>query len=151
MFSDEKNFGLQPETIKLNDRICALIPEEVSPVEVSKFPSIVMVWGFIARNGVEPLIFVDEKINLTTYTSILKNNAIPRLNEMFGEKQSILQQDGATPHTSKITQVFLQENRVNFISKEDWPPNSPNINPIEDIWGVMVQELNKTRIRTADG
>ena len=63
---------------------------------------------------------------------------------MFGERQWILQQDGATSHTSKITQVFLQENRVNLISKEDWPPNSPNLNPIEDIWGVMVQELNKT-------
>ena len=37
-----------------------------------------MVWGFTARKGVGPLIFVDEKINLTTYTSILKNNAIPK-------------------------------------------------------------------------
>ncbi|GFR60925.1 transposable element Tc3 transposase [Elysia marginata] len=43
-----------------------------------------------------------------------------------------MQQDGAISHTSRVTQRFLNDQVVGFISKDDWPPESPDLNAMWD-------------------
>jgi hypothetical protein len=39
---------------------------------------------------------------------------------------------------------FLQQNCSDFIRKEDWPPNSPDLNPLDfHVWGVMLDSYQK--------
>ena len=74
------------------------------------------------------------------YIKVLKENLLPQLES---GKQSIpgtwrMMQDNAPCHTSKLVKAFLHRNKVEFI---DWPPYSPDLNPIENIWQWMKHVL----------
>lgn len=58
----------------------------------------------------------------------------------------ILQQDGAPVHTSHLVQNWLSDNVELFRSKAFWPPNNPNLNPLDYyVWDVVERVTNKTR------
>jgi len=43
-------------------------------------------------------------------------------------------QDGAPCHRSKVAKTFLAKNRIKAL---DWPDNSPDLNPIQNLWTNM--------------
>jgi len=54
------------------------------------------------------------------------------------------QQDGA--HTAKNTINFLHQENVNFIEPNMWPPNSPDLNPVDyAIWGALQEKVYRRR------
>jgi len=54
---------------------------------------------------------------------------------------SIIEQDGA-PHTAADTVNFLLKEKINFIELQSWPPNSPDLNPVDyAIWGALQQQV----------
>eukprot|EP00854_Cymbomonas_tetramitiformis_P027532 gene27532-33962_t len=60
----------------------------------------------------------------------------------------VFMQDGAKPHTTKVTQKWLAENVPSYITA--WPPNSPDLNPIENLWAVMARSLAGSRFKNID-
>ena len=51
-------------------------------------------------------------------------------------------QDCAPSHTSRVTQDFLKENVPNFINKNEWPPQSADLNPMDySIWQLLKQKV----------
>ena len=53
-----------------------------------------------------------------------------------------LQQDGAPSHTARNTINFLHQENVNFIEPDMWPPNSPDLNPVDyAIWGALQEKV----------
>ena len=53
-------------------------------------------------------------------------------------------QDGASAHAAKATQAWCQKkNLSNFIEKTCWPPNSPDINPVENLWSIRDEVVYK--------
>ena len=55
-------------------------------------------------------------------------------------------QDVATPHTAKIVKQYLKDNKIRYI--EDWYGNSPDLNPIENLWAIMKEELRNRNTST---
>ncbi len=54
-------------------------------------------------------------------------------------------------HTSHLVQNWLSVNLQMFWSKEFWPPNSPDLNPLDYyMWGVLKRNSNKSRHPTTD-
>ena len=51
-----------------------------------------------------------------------------------------LQQDNAPPHVSRATNKFFSKKRLQVI---DWPPNSPDLNPIENAWSVLKDKVTR--------
>jgi hypothetical protein len=51
-------------------------------------------------------------------------------NKTFGEHRTF-QQDSAEPHVHHLTQKWCQDNFSSFIDKDHWPPNSPDLNPLD--------------------
>jgi hypothetical protein len=47
-------------------------------------------------------------------------------------------QDNARPHKAKVVKDYYDENEVEVL---DWPPQSPDLNPIEQVWAIMKQKL----------
>ena len=51
-------------------------------------------------------------------------------------------QDGAPAHKAKSVRQFPEENNIPTL---EWPGNSPDLNPIENAWNVIKNELGKSR------
>ena len=51
-------------------------------------------------------------------------------------------EDNASCHSSDWTN---QEREAEGIAKVDWPPNSPDFNPIEKIWTLMKWQIQRRR------
>jgi len=62
------------------------------------------------------------------------------------------QQDGALSHRSRHTVSFLQINVPDFIEPPNWPPNSPDLNPVDySIWdGALQQLVYRPKIENVD-
>ena len=68
---------------------------------------------------------------------------IVKLSEYF-----IFQQDGAPAYRAKETVELLQAATPGFISPALWPPNSPDLNPVDyKVWGVMQEKVYSVSIR----
>ena len=54
---------------------------------------------------------------------------------------SVFQQDGARAQTSAVSRAWLNENIPNYV--ENWPPNSPDLSPIENLWSILSNSVYK--------
>ncbi|EYB97976.1 hypothetical protein Y032_0135g1925 [Ancylostoma ceylanicum] len=92
-----------------------------------------MVWGAITSDGKSRLVF--EKIYME---EILKKELIPWTRRHFGNRPFRFQQDGAPSHTAKDVQQLLQQEMSDFIKSDEWPPSSPDLNPLDyAVWGFL--------------
>src|SRR6218665_2198859 len=59
----------------------------------------------------------------------------------------VFQHDGAPAHRSRHTVEFLNSNVPEFIKPHNWPPNIPDLNPVDySIWGALQQRVYRERI-----
>ena len=110
-----------------------------------KHPDSLMVWGCFSGRGLGDLIILpkNEKINQYNYFELLCDH----LPSSFEKSQAtIFQQDGAPAHTAKSVTKWLQDCEVKYIN--DWPGNSPDINPIENLWAIMKADLQDKDVST---
>mmetsp|Transcript_34259 Transcript_34259/g.39966 ORF Transcript_34259/g.39966 Transcript_34259/m.39966 type:complete len:107 (+) Transcript_34259:816-1136(+) len=56
-------------------------------------------------------------------------------------------QDGAPAHSAKITKEFLSNSNVKLM---EWPAKSPDLNPIETVWGMMKARIRVDAFATAE-
>lgn len=110
-----------------------------------KFPASIMVWGCISAKGVGQLHFIDGMVNAEKYINILEESLLPSIPKLADCGEYTFQQDGASSHTAKRTKSWLQCKEIGVL---DWPSNSPDLSPIENIWGIMKRNLKNEPQRT---
>ena len=54
----------------------------------------------------------------------------------------LLQQDNATPHTSRQTTKCLNDKGINILKS---PASSTDLSPIENLWGIVKNKVKKAR------
>ena len=65
--------------------------------------------------------------------------------KLFGSKRWVLQQDRATSHTSNKAQKWCRNNLYAFLDKNHWPPNSPDLSPLDYFfWNEVEKNLKVT-------
>jgi len=59
-----------------------------------------------------------------------------------GRHNWTLQQDGAPSHTARNTINILHQENITFIEPVMWPPNSLDLNPVDNaIWGALQEKV----------
>ena len=154
IFSDEKMFTTDWKPNRRNDRyICASIAD-VPVAMKSKHPDSVMVLGAVSSEGhVMPPHFFEpgEMITADVYVGALEEKVKPWIEEVTGGKDYVFQQDSAPAHTAKKTQAWCQENLRDVWTRDLWPPNSPDLNPMDFyLWGVVESKVNRHALANRD-
>lgn len=158
IFSDEKLFLLQESHNTQNDRVYATsldnIPTNKRQVQRFQNVSSVMVWGAISRRAKLPLVFIEKgvKINQQYYKDeVLKKFLLPEAKKIYGDDYYCFQQDSAPAHAAKSVQDWCKANLPDFITKDEWPPSSPDLNPLDFcIWGYMLSHLSFKNINSIE-
>lgn len=154
IFSDEKLFVLQQSHNVQNDRLWAIssrtVPESDRNIPRFQSADSVMVWRGICKRGKLPLVFIEKgvKVNAIYYkTEVLEKVVKPYVQEMFGDDHYVFQQDGAPSHTANLVQDWCRENLTDFLDKLEWPPSSPDLNPLDYfVWSYMLSKVNDHRV-----
>lgn len=153
LFSDEKMFDIDGVYNAQNDRIWASNRAEadkkggIKPKR--KFPQRVMVWLGACSKGVTPLVILDNgSVNHHRYIDEVLPVAKKYGNKMFGNNW-IFQQDGARAHTHRLSQQWCSDHFPDFIGKDRWPSNSPDINPLDYcVWTEFVNAMHWDNVRS---
>ena len=61
--------------------------------------------------------------------------------EVFHKNRWFLVEDNDPKHTSKVVKKFMEENMPNRLL--DWPSQSPDMNPIENLFSWIKYQLNR--------
>ncbi len=112
-----------------------------------KFSQSVMIWAAMSSAGVGPLCFLKSTVNAAIYQEILEHFMLPSADKLYGNADFIFQQDLAPAHTAKGTKSWFNDHGVTVL---DWPANSPDLNPIENLWGIVKRKMRDTRPNNAD-
>ncbi len=106
-----------------------------------------MIWGAMSSAGVGPLCFWKTKVTAPVYQYILEHFMLPSADQFFKDADFIFQQDLAPAHTAKSTKSWLNDHGVGVL---DWPANSPDLNSIENLWGIFKRKMRNKRPKNAD-
>ncbi|KAK3522147.1 hypothetical protein QTP70_026962 [Hemibagrus guttatus] len=96
----------------------------------------VMLWAMFCWETLGPAIHVDVTVTCSTYLSIAADHLHPFMETLFPDGCDLLQQDNAPCHKAEMVQEWFDEHNNQF-EVLTWPPNSPDLNPIQYLWDVL--------------
>lgn len=72
---------------------------------------------------------------------------LPAADTLFGDNDFIFQQDLAPAHKAQTTNTRFSRQGKTVL---DWSANSPNLNPIENRWGIVKWKVREQKLQNAD-
>ena len=103
------------------------------------------VWGCFARHGVGHLYLVDGILLKEQYIAIIEDHFYPSAMDLFPEEECIFQEDNDPKHTAIIVKRWWADQGLH---RMEWPSQSPDLNPIENLWAALDRAARDRRPNT---
>ena len=106
-------------------------------VAIMRHPPSQMMWGAMSCRGAADLYFVlpNTTMNRPKYVELVKQKL--KLHKLVNGC-TIVMQTGASCHRPKVAAEFLKRNNISVL---EWLRNSPDLNPIENLWTIMKDKM----------
>ena len=101
-----------------------------------KYPLNIMIWGCFRKNKIGPLANIDGTMDNKKYIQVLETKVLPFIGE---EKPNYIFRDDSAPcHRSATVKKYNEGNEIQSL---DWPGNSPDLNPIENLCSIPKRKI----------
>ncbi|GBO34810.1 Transposable element Tc1 transposase [Araneus ventricosus] len=100
----------------------------------------IMLWGEFSWAALGSVVVVEQTMKAANYLNIIADQLHLYMAFVFPIRNGIFQQDNAPCHEARIVLELFEEDTDEF-HLMSWPPNSPDLNPMEHIWDVMERQL----------
>jgi hypothetical protein len=151
IFSDEKTFygkGFCGRTWVRREKGTALNPEYC--INKTAHPVKVNVWGCFCTAGVGYSLIFNENMDAALMKQTLSTHLIPSANLHFSTdppEQWYLLHDNDKKFKSGLVTGWLHNNGISCI---DFPPYSPDLNPIENLWSTLARSVEQIQCNTME-
>ena len=98
----------------------------------------VPVWAWYSQDGAGSLHRIEGSLKKEQYVHILQTVLLPAAMQRFPQG-FIFVHDRSPVHMSRVVREWFDNHPL--ITVIDWPPKGADLNPIENIWGLMVREM----------
>jgi transposase len=103
----------------------------------------VVVWGMITRFGVGRIVRIEGMLVKELYVEILQDDVLGSFRDLgLNYRHFYFQQDNDPKHTAKLVKAWFEKHHVDLLP---WPPNSPDINIMENVWDYLAHRIRARR------
>jgi hypothetical protein len=106
----------------------------------------IMVWGGFSYDGIGPLHRVSGILDQHQYKDIMERVMLPHARTKMPDGW-VMQQDNDPKHKAKSVMQWFGDNGVKLM---DWPAQSPDLNPIENLWWEVERKLQGRKFAKPD-